>query len=58
MQSDYITILHEADGFTIKVDDTYYSYSHYNDSDDILQLCLAIQHITSNSIQINVEESY
>lgn len=58
MQNDHITILKEYDGFTILVDEEEYHFSHNMEDKDYLQLCLAIQHITSDTIDIRAEESY
>jgi hypothetical protein len=58
MQSDNIVIGIEADGFTIYVDDRHYRFSHNMDEFDYISLKSAIEHITSDTIKIELEEHY
>ena len=58
MQSERITIEMEADGFTIRVDEEGYRFSHDIDEHDYKNLKEAIEHITSDTIEVILEEVY
>jgi hypothetical protein len=48
----------EYDGFTIVVDEDNYRFSHDMDEADYKNLKGAIEHITSDIVDVKLEESY
>lgn len=58
MQSSKIKIGVMNDGFCVVVDDREYNFTHYFDESDYESLRAAIRHITSDTVDIEMEEWY